>query len=115
MSMEITNAIAEAVPRFEGFVYPNESGTHPLWGFLIVLYPYITGLVAGAFIMASLVRVFPRLLRLLQFSLDGLTQRSRRNSFSSEHPWKKIEMRSCSRRGFSTTASGSNYCRRSTG
>jgi predicted membrane protein len=27
-------------------------------GFLIVLYPYITGLVAGAFIMASLVRVF---------------------------------------------------------
>ena len=33
-------------------------GPHPLWGFLIVLYPYITGLVAGAFIMASLVRVF---------------------------------------------------------
>lgn len=58
MSLEITNAIVEAVPRFEGFVYPNESGTHPLWGFLIVLYPYITGLVAGAFIMASLVRVF---------------------------------------------------------
>ncbi len=25
---------------------------------LIVLYPYVTGLVAGAFIMASLVRVF---------------------------------------------------------
>src|SRR4029079_11899515 len=40
------------------YVYPNESGPHPLWGFLIVLYPYITGLVAGAFIMASLVRVF---------------------------------------------------------
>ena len=58
MSMEITNAIVEAIPRFEGYVYPNESGTHPLWGFLIVLYPYITGLVAGAFIMASLVRVF---------------------------------------------------------
>src|SRR5205085_687244 len=30
----------------------------PLWSVLIVLYPYITGLVAGAFIMASLVRVF---------------------------------------------------------
>ena len=29
-------------------MYPNESGPHPLWGFLIVLYPYITGLVAGA-------------------------------------------------------------------
>jgi Ni/Fe-hydrogenase subunit HybB-like protein len=58
MSLEITNAIVESLPRFEGYVYPNESGTHPLWGFLIVLYPYITGLVAGAFIMASLVRVF---------------------------------------------------------
>lgn len=58
MSMEITNAIAEIAPYFEGYVYPNESGSHPLWGVLIVLYPYITGLVAGAFIMASLVRVF---------------------------------------------------------
>jgi Ni/Fe-hydrogenase subunit HybB-like protein len=58
MSMEIATAIVEAAPHFEGYVYPNESGTHPLWGVLIVLYPYITGLVAGAFIMASLVRVF---------------------------------------------------------
>lgn len=58
MSTEITNIVVETLPRFEGFVYPNESGSHPLWGFLIVLYPYITGLVAGAFIMASLVRVF---------------------------------------------------------
>ncbi len=58
MSPGITNVFVEAVPHFEGFVYPNESGSHPLWGFLIVLYPYITGLVAGAFIMASLVRVF---------------------------------------------------------
>ena len=58
MALEITNIVVETMPRFEGYVYPNESGTHPLWGFLIVLYPYITGLVAGAFIMASLVRVF---------------------------------------------------------
>jgi predicted membrane protein len=58
MTSEITNIVVETLPRFEGYVYPNESGTHPLWGFLIVLYPYITGLVAGAFIMASLVRVF---------------------------------------------------------
>lgn len=58
MAMEITNIVVETLPRFEGYVYPNESGAHPLWGFLIVLYPYITGLVAGAFIMASLVRVF---------------------------------------------------------
>ncbi|MGA2749032.1 MAG: NrfD/PsrC family molybdoenzyme membrane anchor subunit [Verrucomicrobiota bacterium] len=53
----ITNAV-EMFPRFEGFVYPNERTLHPLWSVLIVVYPYITGLVAGAFIMASLVRVF---------------------------------------------------------
>src|SRR6476646_5059025 len=58
MSNELTNVVLEVLPRFEGYVYPNESGAHPLWGFLIVLYPYVTGLVAGAFIMASLVRVF---------------------------------------------------------
>jgi predicted membrane protein len=54
---ELTN-IVEALPLFEGYVYPNEANTHPVWSFLIVVYPYITGLVAGAFIMASLVRVF---------------------------------------------------------
>ncbi|MBI2929275.1 MAG: polysulfide reductase NrfD [Verrucomicrobia bacterium] len=46
------------LPSTEGFVYPNEASAHPLWSVLIVVYPYITGLVAGAFIMASLVRVF---------------------------------------------------------
>jgi Ni/Fe-hydrogenase subunit HybB-like protein len=40
----------------EGFMYPNEVELH--WSILIVLYPYITGLVAGAFILASLERVF---------------------------------------------------------
>lgn len=58
MTNELTNIVVEVLPRFQGYVYPNEAGPHPLWGFLIVLYPYITGLVAGAFIMASLVRVF---------------------------------------------------------
>lgn len=58
MTNEITNIVVEVMPHFEGYAYPNEAGPHPLWGFLIVLYPYITGLVAGAFIMASLVRVF---------------------------------------------------------
>ena len=58
MINEVTNIVVEVLPRFEGYVYPNEATAHPLWGFLIVLYPYITGLVAGAFIMASLVRVF---------------------------------------------------------
>ena len=58
MTSEATNIVVEVLPRFQGYVYPNEATAHPLWGFLIVLYPYITGLVAGAFIMASLVRVF---------------------------------------------------------
>jgi len=44
------------VPGVEGFMYPNEVELQ--WGLLIVLYPYITGLVAGAFILASLERVF---------------------------------------------------------
>ena len=40
----------------EGYMYPNEATLY--WSVLIVLYPYITGLVAGAFILASLERVF---------------------------------------------------------
>ncbi|MBI4216594.1 MAG: polysulfide reductase NrfD [Chloroflexi bacterium] len=35
-----------------GFFYPNEAELQ--WGLLIVLYPYITGLVAGAFIVSAL-------------------------------------------------------------
>lgn len=58
MSGEITNFVFEVMPQLEGYAYPNEATPQPLWGVLIVLYPYITGLVAGAFIMASLVRVF---------------------------------------------------------
>ena len=44
------------IPGVDGFIYPNEVELQ--WGLLIVLYPYITGLVAGAFILASLERVF---------------------------------------------------------
>jgi Ni/Fe-hydrogenase subunit HybB-like protein len=40
----------------DGFMYPNEVELQ--WSVLIVLYPFITGLVAGAFILASLERVF---------------------------------------------------------
>jgi predicted membrane protein len=58
MGPEVTNIVFEVMPHFEGYVYPNEATPQPLWSVLIVLYPYITGLVAGAFIMASLVRVF---------------------------------------------------------
>jgi Ni/Fe-hydrogenase subunit HybB-like protein len=44
------------IPGVDGFMYPNEIELQ--WSLLIVLYPYITGLVAGAFILASLERVF---------------------------------------------------------
>jgi Ni/Fe-hydrogenase subunit HybB-like protein len=44
------------VSGVEGFMYPNEVELQ--WSVLIVLYPFITGLVAGAFILASLERVF---------------------------------------------------------
>ncbi len=40
----------------QGYIYPNEYELQ--WGLLIVVYPYLTGLVAGAFILASLARVF---------------------------------------------------------
>jgi len=39
-----------------GYVFPNEIEVN--WGLFIVLYPYITGLVAGAFIVSSLYHVF---------------------------------------------------------
>src|ERR1043165_1594785 len=43
-------------PAAANFTYPNEIELQ--WSVLIVLYPFITGLVAGAFILASLERVF---------------------------------------------------------
>ena len=41
-----------------GFLFPND--LHILWQLMIVMYPYVTGLVAGAFILASLYHVFHR-------------------------------------------------------
>jgi Ni/Fe-hydrogenase subunit HybB-like protein len=41
---------------FTGYVYPNE--TVIPWSVLIVVYPYLTGLVAGAFTVSSLYQVF---------------------------------------------------------
>lgn len=41
-----------------GFLFPNDVHIH--WTLMIVLYPYITGLVAGAFIVSSLYHVFDR-------------------------------------------------------
>lgn len=48
--------LAEALGKASGYIYPNDIELQ--WGILIVLYPYITGLVAGAFILASLEKVF---------------------------------------------------------
>lgn len=44
------------MPGVDGFMYPNEVELQ--WSVLIVLYPFLTGLVAGAFILASLERIF---------------------------------------------------------
>ena len=41
-----------------GFVFPNDAS--PPWSIMIVLYPYITGLVAGAFVVSALYHVFGR-------------------------------------------------------
>ena len=56
MNPETVNSITHVLPMISGYVYPNEQ--HILWSVLIVVYPYVTGLVAGAFILASMVRVF---------------------------------------------------------
>ena len=44
------------VAPYTGYVYPNE--TVIPWTVLIVVYPYLTGLVAGAFTVSSLYHVF---------------------------------------------------------
>lgn len=56
MNRELIERLAEHLNEVTGFIYPNEVEIH--WSILIVVYPYITGLVAGAFILASLVQVF---------------------------------------------------------
>jgi Ni/Fe-hydrogenase subunit HybB-like protein len=48
--------VFEQVAPYVGHVYPNE--TEIPWTELIVIYPYITGLVAGAFVVSSLHHVF---------------------------------------------------------
>ncbi|MHC5038066.1 MAG: NrfD/PsrC family molybdoenzyme membrane anchor subunit [Planctomycetota bacterium] len=44
--------------EIQGFLFPND--VHIIWDLMIVMYPYITGLVAGAFIVSSLYHVFGR-------------------------------------------------------
>lgn len=56
MDMALIETLREALHKVSGYIYPNELELQ--WSVLIVLYPYITGLVAGAFVLASLERVF---------------------------------------------------------
>lgn len=50
-------AIGEIWTAKELFVFPNE---YIYWSIQIVLYPFMTGLVAGAFVLSSLYHVFGR-------------------------------------------------------
>lgn len=46
------------MPEITGFAYPNDIHIH--WSLMIVMYPYVTGFVAGAFIVTSLYHLFDR-------------------------------------------------------
>jgi Ni/Fe-hydrogenase subunit HybB-like protein len=67
MSAELVVHGAEWTVK-ELFVYPNE---FIYWSIQIVMYPYMTGLVAGAFVLSSLYHVFGQkdLKHIAQFSL----------------------------------------------
>ena len=49
-------AMGEASMLLTNYVFPNDLHVH--WSMMIVLYPYITGLVDGAFIIAALYYLF---------------------------------------------------------
>jgi len=53
---ELFEQLESNLSQVSGYIYPNEIELH--WSLLVVIYPYITGLVAGAFILASLEKVF---------------------------------------------------------
>lgn len=46
----------DVLASLTNYVFPNDFDIH--WSLMIVLYPYITGIVAGAFIVSSLYHVF---------------------------------------------------------
>jgi Ni/Fe-hydrogenase subunit HybB-like protein len=48
--------LANSLREVTGYIFPNEAELQ--WSILVVVYPYVTGLVAGAFILASLEKVF---------------------------------------------------------
>lgn len=53
---ELVRHLEGNLRQISGYIYPNEIELH--WALLVVIYPYVTGLVAGAFILASLEKVF---------------------------------------------------------
>lgn len=54
--MSAVAAHGDSLAAISNYVFPNDLHVH--WSLMIVLYPYITGLVAGAFIVSSLYHVF---------------------------------------------------------
>lgn len=80
----------------QGYMYPNEVELQ--WSVLIVLYPFITGLVAGAFILASLERVFqveavrPTYRLALLTALAFLLVAPLPLQFHLGHPFRSFEM-----------------------
>ena len=44
------------MPEITGYAFPNDVHVH--WSLMIVMYPYITGFVAGSFIVTALYHVF---------------------------------------------------------
>ncbi len=46
------------LPEITGFLFPNDVHIH--WSLMIVMYPYLTGLVAGSFLVSSFYHVFGR-------------------------------------------------------
>ena len=52
----VSDSIGSATMLISNYVFPNDLHVH--WSLMIVLYPYITGLVDGAFIIAALYYLF---------------------------------------------------------
>jgi Ni/Fe-hydrogenase subunit HybB-like protein len=52
----VSDSIGSTTMLISNFVFPNDLHVH--WSMMIVLYPYITGLVDGAFIIAALYYLF---------------------------------------------------------
>lgn len=47
------------MPEITGFAFPNDIHVH--WSLMIVMYPYITGFVAGSFIVTALYELFGKI------------------------------------------------------